>query len=264
MRYLLYFSILFLFSCSNVDSDHVNKSNINLFDSHTIKFSGETSIDNAELFKKLLSKSSDTIDTLVIDSTGGDVFGGLQIGRLVNQHGLKVIVPNYCASSCANYIATASDNVTIEKGALLGWHGGATQPFYSTLTINRSWFAKIQLFFSDVNEDNSMSNVIKKWQDEEEIFFDRVGVNQAVTILGMMPGLKENRKVSLFSYDMETLNRLGLNITFNGGEQTQFSKEGIKDVQIFTLSREKLNALLKHHNKLVNDNKKTVAIAAPQ
>jgi len=168
-------------------------------------------------------------------------------------------VPNFCASSCANYIVTASDNVTIRTGALLGWHGGATQPFYSTLMVNSSWLAKIQLFFSDADEEQSMSDFVDKWQKEEEIFFDLVGVNQAVTILGMMPGLKEQRELSLYSYDPETLNRLGLNITFKGGEQTLFSREGIKSVQIFTLSSDKLDSLLILHKKRMNNNKEKLA-----
>jgi len=258
MRHLLYFPILLLFSCSSVIDD-AEESTINLFNSHTIKFIGETSLENADLFEEALSKDPEAIDTLIINSSGGDVIGGMQIGRLVNKYGLSVIVPNFCASSCANYIVTASDNVTIRTGALLGWHGGATQPFYSTLMVNSSWLAKIQLFFSDADEEQSMSDFVDKWQKEEEIFFDLVGVNQAVTILGMMPGLKEQRELSLYSYDPETLNRLGLNITFKGGEQTQLSKEDIKNVQVFTLSKEELNTLLKLHQKLINENKITLA-----
>ncbi len=257
MRYLLYFPILLLFGCSSVVSDNTDETSINLFDAHTIKFVGETSVQNASLFEDLLAKNPEAIDTLIINSTGGDVIGGMQIGRLVNKYGLSVIVPNFCVSSCANYIVAASDNVTIEKGALLGWHGGATQPFYSKLTLNHSWLSKIQMFFTGTNEEESISHFFKKWQSEEAAFFDRVGVNQAVTILGMMPSLKDQRDASLFSYDDKTLNRLGLKITFEGGEQTQLSKEGIKDVQIFTLSKEKLDSLLTQHKKLINNNKNT-------
>jgi hypothetical protein len=262
MRYLLYFPILLLFGCSSVVSNETDESSINLFNTHTIKFVGETSIESAYLLEEILSKNPETINTLIINSTGGDVIGGIKIGRLVNKYDLSVIVPNFCASSCANYIATASNNVIIKKGALLGWHGGATQPLYSSLTSDSSWLTKIQLFLSGVDEEGSKSDSVKQWQNEEATFFDLVGVNQAVTILGMMPGLKEQRDASFFSYDTETLNRLGLNITFNGGEQTEFSREGIKGVQIFTLSKEKLDALLKLHKKLINENKITLALFA--
>jgi len=114
MRYLVYFPILFLFSCSSVIDD-AEESTINLFNSHTIKFIGETSIENADLFEEALSK------------------------------------------------------------------------------------------------------------------------------------------------DSKTLNRLGLNITFKGGEQTLFSREGIKSVQIFTLSSDKLDSLLILHKKRMNNNKEKLA-----
>ena len=250
MRYLLYFPVLLLFGCSSFVSDDTEESNINLFGSHTIKFVGNTSIENANLFEKILSKNPETIDTLIIASPGGDVFGGMHIGSLVNEYDLKVIVKNICASSCANYIVTASGDVTIEKGALLGWHGGATQPIYSPLKFNASWLSKIIMFFNGVDEEKSMSDFFDKFQNEEAKFFEMIGVNQAVTILGMMPSLKEQRDSGLFSYDTETLNRLGLNITFESGEQFQLSKDGTKAVQVFILSKEKLESLLKLHNRV--------------
>jgi len=80
MRYLVYFPILFLFSCSSVIDD-AEESTINLFNSHTIKFIGETSIENADLFEEALSKDPEAIDSLIINSPGGDVIGGMQIGR---------------------------------------------------------------------------------------------------------------------------------------------------------------------------------------
>lgn len=252
MRYLLYLSIILLFGCSSLGDHNIGKGDINLFGINTIKYVGNTSAENADVFEKILLKNLGNIDTLIIDSRGGDVFGGMHIGRLVNEYGLKVIVKNICASSCANYIATASNDVTIEKGALLGWHGGATQPIYSPLEDKTPLITKIMTFFSDDDKEKAMNDFIKVWQNKEIKFFEMVGVKQAVTIIGIMPGLKEKRDSELFSYDIETLKRLGLRVKFEGGEQSKFSENGDKIVQIFKLSKEKLDSLLKTHNRLTN------------
>ena len=105
-------------------------------------------------------------------------------------------------------------------------------------------------FFGIVDEGQSISEFFEKLQNEEIEFFETIGVNQAVTVIGMMPSLKEQRDAPLFSFDIETLRRLGLRVKFEG-EQSQFSKDGSREVQIFTLSKEKLDSLLKFHNKAI-------------
>jgi len=255
MRYLLYFLIFLLCGCSSFNSNNIQESRINLFGVHSIKFEGSTSLVNANLFEKILSNNPKSIDTLIISSRGGDVFGGMHIGRLVNEYGLKVIVRKVCASSCASYIVTASSEVIIEEGAILGWHGGATQTIYSPLENTTSLFNKIITFFVGNNEEKIINDFIDKWQNEEINFFEMAGVSQTITILGMMPGLKEQRNSMLFSYDTLTLRRLGLKAKFEGGEQSQLSKDGTKFVQIFKLSKEKLNSLLNLHNKLIKKGK---------
>ena len=250
MRHLIFFPVLLFFGCSSVAHNDVNE--INLIDEHTIEFIGSTSKAKGKQLEELLSKHSRTIDTLVVTSTGGEVFGGMSIGYLVHKFGLKVVVKKYCMSSCANYIVTASSDVTIAKGAFLGWHGGSTQPIYSPIETEVSWLSQILIFLGGNDEDSEMGVYLDRWQNEEINFFETVGVNQAVTILGMMPGLKQKRDSMLFSYDMVTLQRLGLHIRFEDEEQRQLSKDGTKYVQIFKLSNEKLDLLLKLHNQKIN------------
>lgn len=250
MRYLIFIPMLLLWGCSSSPQSKV--SEINLIDEHTVEYIGKTSKDNAKQLEIILTKHSNEIDTLVVTSTGGEVFGGMRIGRLVHEFGLKVVVKQYCMSSCANYIVTASNDVIVSKGALLGWHGGSTQPIYSTFETEMSWLSKIQWFFSSTDENKELNTYLLRWQKEELKFFDTVGVNQAVTILGMMPGLKNKRDSMLFSYDKRTLQYLGLNIKFENEEQTELSPDGTKVVQVFNITNENLDALLKLHNKKIN------------
>ncbi|MGI2110391.1 hypothetical protein ACRN9C_13455 [Shewanella frigidimarina] len=198
-----------------------------------INYSGEIDPDNVAAFEQSIVNSSTQITSLVITSGGGDVFAGIRLGELVYQHKLKVLVDKVCASSCANYIVTASDNVTIKQDALLGWHGGALQPLlYDPESI------PLHL--------EGMKEYVTRWAEAERIFFDKVKVNQAVTVLGMMPGLNDKRNTPLYSYDQQTLKALGLHITFED-KQATVSKTGEEIVQIFSLSPEVLDALLLQH-----------------
>lgn len=200
-----------------------------------IVFIGDTSMENAELFEKTLINTNKPIEVVAITSPGGDVKGGLKIGRLIHEYGLKVYVMSKCASSCANYIATASQDVTVRKGAIFGWHGGATQ----NLVMSANNLGAIAFTDDD-----------RKWFAKEWSFFEEIQVNQAVTVLGQMPDQIMDRDSSLFSYDIETLRRLGMNIRFEGGKQAQYAKDGTKKVQIFTFSEGELNKQLKLHKLL--------------
>lgn len=252
MRSLFVISILLLFcGCSSTPQNKGGE--INLIDNQTIEYIGTTSKENAKRLESLLTKHAKEINTLVVTSTGGEVFGGLYIGQLVHEFGLKVVVKRYCMSSCANYIVTASHDVTVSKDALLGWHGGSTQPIYSPFEPESSWLSKLQCLFRTEDDTKKANAYSLRWQEEELAFFDTVGVNQAVTILGMMPGLKEKRDAMLFSYDKKTLQSLGLNIKFENEEQTELSPTGDKLVQVFNIKTETLDALLKLHNKKMNE-----------
>jgi len=254
MRYLQFFSVLLLCGCSAINNE-VDNSEISLFDNHQITYTGSTSIKNADAFEEILNKNANTVDTLVINSNGGDTFGGMRIGRLIHDNDLKVIVHHMCLSSCANYIVTASNEVFVEKGALLGWHGGATQATYTPFgTTEPSLFDKIKNYFSGKDKNKAMDEMLEKWRKDEAQFFKMVDVKQAITILGMMPGYKEQRDAPLFSYDKATLKRLGLKVQFEG-EESQFTPDGYKIIQIFNIPSEKLDSLLKLHYKLVHEEK---------
>ena len=91
-----------------------------------------------------------------------------------------------------------------------------------------------------------MAQYILQWVQAIRILFDKIKVNQAVTVLGMMPGLKDKRNTPLYSYDQQTLKALGLHITFED-KQATLSKTGEEIVQIFSLSPEVLDTLLMQH-----------------
>lgn len=66
--------------------------------------------------------------SIVIDSEGGDVLTAISVGKDLAASDVKVIVRNYCISSCANYIFLGAKRKRLMEGAVLGFHGAPTYP----------------------------------------------------------------------------------------------------------------------------------------
>lgn len=250
MKYVIFLCLIFITGCASQNNSAGEAASIKLLDDHTLSFSGATSPHNASVFQELLESNAGRIDTVRINSGGGDVFGGMAMGRLVHEHKLKVIVEDICASSCANYVVTASHDVLVTENSLLGWHGGSTQTLYVPMKNSTPWHVRIAMFFTGNNTNALIGEFTEKWQAEEREFFELVNAEQVVTVLGMMPGLKEKRDASLFSYDLATLERLGLNVAFED-KQLETIGTGDKIIQIFYLDEEQLAQLLTLHNEKI-------------
>ncbi|WP_462160016.1 hypothetical protein [Pseudoalteromonas sp. GB56] len=218
-RVICFFLSIVLVGCATTykgDNNETAMSYIYGKNDTTIIFVGPTNETNASNLEELLKRKKG-YKTLEIHSQGGSVKSGMKIGRLVHDYKLKLVVKELCLSSCANYIATAAESVLVTKGSAIGWHGGAFQDFYVTSPRYPLW-AKVLLFIlgHDFEEEElQLQQISEDWQLQElEFFSSNTNVDPVIMVLGMMPGYKERRTAPLFSYDVKTLRRLGLNIEF--------------------------------------------------
>lgn len=130
---LLIFSAL-LISCATQSSPKKSEAFIAYPDIQTIIYDGPMTLEGAEAFQKHMQDTQQpSVNTLIINSSGGDVFAGMNMGKVVFERQLRVVVREKCGSSCANYILTASPELFVEKNAYIGWHGGSLQYFYVPL-----------------------------------------------------------------------------------------------------------------------------------
>ena len=84
-----------------------------------------------EAVKNFKEKMSPSVDTLIIQSEGGDVSAGIALAKEVHSRNLTVIVRGYCNSSCANYVLPAAKTVFVEPDSVILFHGDAK------ITLNR-------------------------------------------------------------------------------------------------------------------------------
>ncbi len=252
MRALLLSLLTLVAACTSVNKTTDHPWSVRLIEVNTVEFRGEISDEPVrELELMLEQQASAAVDRLVISSPGGHALAGLRIGRLVHQRQLRVVVDRVCASSCANYVITASHDVSVRPGAIVGWHGGASQWFYIRPRNETSWLRRIYMFLAGIDRRGPEPAFGCRWLDEEMQFFDSIGVEQAVTVLGLMPGYSEQRRTELFAYDNATLATLGLNIHFHE-PPAQYIGHGTKVLQIFDIDPTELEHMLDSHRALVN------------
>lgn len=253
MRVLLLSLLTLVAACTSVNRTTDHPWSVSLIEVDTVEFRGEISDEPVNQLELMLEQqASAAVDTLVISSPDGHALAGLRIGRLVHQRQLKVVVDRVCASSCANYVIMASHDVSVRPGAIVGWHGGASQWFYLRARNETSWLRRIYMFLTGIDRRGPEPGFGCRWLDEEMQFFDSIGVEQAVTVLGLMPGYGEQRRTDLFAYDSATLARLGLNLHFHE-PPAQYIGEGIKVLQIFDIGPTELERMLDSHRALVDE-----------
>lgn len=78
-------------------------------------------IDSGSLFKFELV-FDDEVETVILNSGGGYTLEALQIGMVLKETEVDVVVAGICLSSCANYLFTAGRRKTIRNG-VVGFHG---------------------------------------------------------------------------------------------------------------------------------------------
>ena len=89
----------------------------------TLSYSGDALVYDGELSAAANQRLFALYDaatvkphTLVISSSGGAFNLGLALGEWVAQHRLRVHVPRYCNSACANYVFTAASQRELGGG----------------------------------------------------------------------------------------------------------------------------------------------------
>ncbi|MDO5687318.1 MAG: hypothetical protein Q4G42_08070 [Neisseria sp.] len=152
------------------------------------------------------------IDTLVITSRGGEIGLGIGLGQLVFDHGLNVDIPDYCFSSCANYVFPAGKIKYLHRHATLGWHGGAMQEIQpETPEMARLY----QAYIGPIRA-------------KEKAFFQHIQVQPSMLTDGQKPAYAAFEHCIGWSYSREKMESYGIrNIQYRDGAwQPHSSFEG--------------------------------------
>lgn len=139
---------------------------------------------NREFFAALAGRP---LRRLSITSGGGDVAAAIALGEWVHARTLDVEVPDYCLSSCANYVFPAGRNKLIHPGAVVAWHGN-----YRHLQETGLWRDDVMTRMQRYGEDEQAATRHVRAQVEELVglerdFFARIGVDDRLCWIGKLP-----------------------------------------------------------------------------
>jgi hypothetical protein len=143
-----------------------------------------------------------TVRRLVITSSGGEVEAGIALGLWVFEQHIDVEVPEYCLSSCANYVFPAGQRKSIGAGAIVAWHGN-----YNHLKQTGLWQDEIPGRMKRYGEDSATAGArVREEVDRlarlEHDFFAKIGVDEYLCWVGKMPPYNVPNYYFLSSQDM--------------------------------------------------------------
>jgi len=97
--------------------------------------------------------SDPNIKWVIVNSPGGDVKKGLELGREIKRRNLDLIVWDRCSSSCANYLFLGARRKIIPEGTLVMWHGSPYR--------ERDQLIKSMVFGKSTQSVSSLKKTIK-------------------------------------------------------------------------------------------------------
>jgi len=136
---------------------------------------------------------------LRIKTRGGVVDRGLDLAYWVHANKLDVKVPDYCLSSCANYVFPAGRRKIVGNGAVIGFHGGISSEHFALDDASQAMvdaMTKEQQagFWASFRSDQQPS------LEREQAFFKMIGVRQDLTTHGQLPQFENHVKGVVWTY----------------------------------------------------------------
>lgn len=132
----------------------------------TIRLSGSIDRDS---YQEYLGVAGDGYSTLLLDSNGGFPSVALAIAEDVARRRVSVVVDGVCISACANYLAIAGDQLAVECGSFLAWHGTLESP------------EKAETRMRAQNEPEGLIETYVNWladlKRRERAFYEDVGID---------------------------------------------------------------------------------------
>ena len=161
----------------------------------------------AELKKKYEGMSKKA-SWLYIESSGGDMVDAVALGEWIYANSLNVrVIGKGCFSSCANYVFSAGRKREIAKGAIVAWNGSALSVGYYAKLLDEAVSKTKKYYYEfcasnirfdsegkvncqkdvDWNMKHATEEMIRKARADavrEKAFFDKIGVNPCIDVIG--------------------------------------------------------------------------------
>jgi ATP-dependent protease ClpP protease subunit len=157
----------------------------------TIHYRGHLESNAISAVRKLLAGNKQ-VRQLAIESVGGDINLGIDLGELVRKYGLDVhATGEVCMFSCANYIFIAGRHKVIDPGTVVIWHGSAIQKGFGENIDASAAVARLGRRLNDAelrSLKKATASYMRKIKTRQARFYRRLGVDERLTVFGQDVG----------------------------------------------------------------------------
>ena len=241
---------------------------IDTTDDTIITYDGDISVAGAwKFFNVIAGATGSALETLQINSGGGDVTAGLAMGEWILDNNINVVVVTdtegggQCMSACANYIFPAGTNKAISANTVIGWHGSASdhdlrgdadmlvpgQFLYEEIEgLAKKNYASLKgaAFNEKLAQEIGINCAI---QARERTFYARAGVQKRIADIGLEPHTitkllmreaDQNIMSDFWTIDPDLFPRFGIgNVTIETGfDYLAYVRDSRADVYFLDLS----------------------------
>lgn len=157
-------------------------------------------IDEAAIDKIRALSTNYSFERIRVNVEGGDPQATMQLGYFIHRRELDLVVEEYCLGACANYLFTAAKTKYLGPESIVAWSGGA---------LSSSWTQQNQRFLfpgARFVAEQYLDSFLRR----EIRFFERIGVDQAITEYGYAPASGCTDSQSGFYYTIPGLLRFGI------------------------------------------------------
>jgi hypothetical protein len=151
------------------------------------------------------------IRTLVLNSTGGEINAGMDMGLWIFENKVDVLVDGLCMSSCANYLFVAGRNKTLLPGSVVAWHGSAMQQ--NMLSRGQVAEQLRQAIGSKPMQEPEFEALVEqtwgylvKSREKQAAFFSKIGVDENICRIGSEKFNAED----FFTLSVDDMTRFGV------------------------------------------------------
>jgi hypothetical protein len=168
---------------------------------NAVHYRGEINAENNRRFFAGIGNRA--IERLFIDSGGGEVEAGIELGDWVFRRRIDVVVEGRCLSSFANYVFPAGRRKIVREGAVVAWHGN-----YHHLQATGLWRDDVAARMARTGEDAATAERRVRGQmlhlvALERGFFRRIGVDQHLCWVGKVPLYSAPNYYTMSAKDMK-------------------------------------------------------------
>ena len=231
----------------NADEEAVAEISL---EGNAVVYRGGIGPKSYERFLAVVRGKEDRIKTIIIESGGGDVIQGMDMGEWIYDNEVDVVVDTLCFSSCANYVFTAAKKKVIRENAIVGWHGSAQQETFIAQSTGKSvddvYRDMAREFLIEAGEANPTEAQIQAEADifkeetaadvaREKRFLDKIGLSVNALVYGLMPARYASyveMGLDGWTFTIADMDKLGIKGVSYAGPGTYPSRAGIESFTV--------------------------------